>query len=219
MQQLKNLLVQNEMMKETGDYWIYGASGHGKVILDCLLSTNVIVKGFIDDDSSKTNLNDLPVFRRSHINSTIDKIIFGIGENNIRKKLAGTLHFNYFTVIHPTVNISPFAQVEVGTVVFHHSVVQSGASVGKHCILNTKVSIDHDCIIGDYVHLSPGAILCGNVSVGELAWIGAGAVILQGVKIGKNAMIGAGSVIIRDVPDNAVVVGNPGKIINFKTVL
>ncbi|OFY51453.1 MAG: hypothetical protein A2W85_09820 [Bacteroidetes bacterium GWF2_41_31] len=195
--------------------WIYGASGHGKVILDCLLANNLMAEGFIDDDSSKTRLNDLPVFNRYHINSTKDKVVFGIGENNIRKKLAEKLHFNFYTVIHPTVSMSPFAQVGVGSVVFHHSVVQSGSVIGVHCIINTKASVDHDCIVGDYVHISPGAILCGNVSVGELSWVGAGSVIIQGVKIGKNVMIGAGSVIIRDVPDNAVVVGNPGRIVRF----
>ena len=83
-------------------------------------------------------------------------------------------------------------------------------------IINTKASIDHDCIIEDFVHISPGAILCGNVQVGELSWIGAGSVIIQGIKIGKNVIIGAGTVVIHDVPDNVTIVGNPGKIIKTK---
>ena len=202
-------------MKDKGNFWIYGASGHGKVVLDCLLANDIVVKGFIDDDASKTILNDLPVFIRSHIDSAKDKVVFGIGENNIRKKLAESLHYNYHTVIHPTVSISPFAKVGLGTVVFHHAVVQSGNIIGIHCIINTKASIDHDCLIGNYVHISPGAILCGNVSIGELSWVGAGSVIIQGIKVGKNVIIGAGSVIIRDIPDNALVIGNPGKIIRM----
>ena len=60
--------------------------------------------------------------------------------------------------------------------------------------------------------------MAGNVQVGEGTQIGIGASVIQGVKIGKWAMIGAGSVIISDVPDFAVVVGNPGKIIKYKTV-
>ncbi|HLV31781.1 MAG TPA: DapH/DapD/GlmU-related protein [Chitinispirillaceae bacterium] len=46
------------------------------------------------------------------------------------------------------------------------------------------------------------------------AKIGANSTLLPGVVIGKNALIGAGTVVTTDVPDNAVVVGNPGKIIN-----
>ncbi|EMN7422915.1 N-acetyltransferase, partial [Vibrio parahaemolyticus] len=45
--------------------------------------------------------------------------------------------------------------------------------------------------------------------------IGANATILPGITIGKNAMVGAGSVVTRSVPDNAVVVGNPAKIVRY----
>jgi acetyltransferase-like isoleucine patch superfamily enzyme len=51
---------------------------------------------------------------------------------------------------------------------------------------------------------------------GELSFIGIDSTIIQGVKVGKNVTIGAGSVVIKDIPDNAVVVGNPGKIIKNK---
>jgi acetyltransferase EpsM len=51
--------------------------------------------------------------------------------------------------------------------------------------------------------------------VGEGTQVGTGASIIPGVKIGKWASIGAGAVIVEDVPDFAVVVGNPGKIIKY----
>ena len=47
------------------------------------------------------------------------------------------------------------------------------------------------------------------------AWIGAGATILPGVCVGKYAIVGAGSVVTKDVPDYAVVVGNPAKIVKM----
>jgi acetyltransferase EpsM len=87
--------------------------------------------------------------------------------------------------------------------------------IGDHCIINTGVVVDHDCMINDFVHISPNATLCGNVTIGKGSWVGAGAIIIQGIKVGKNAIIGAGSVIIKDIPDNATVVGNPGKIIKL----
>jgi acetyltransferase EpsM len=58
--------------------------------------------------------------------------------------------------------------------------------------------------------------LAGNVVVGEGAHIGIGAAVIQNVKIGKWATIGGGAVIIRDVPDYAVVVGNPGRVIKYR---
>jgi len=54
--------------------------------------------------------------------------------------------------------------------------------------------------------------------VGEGTHIGIGATVIQGIKIGKWATIGAGAVVIRDVPDYAVVVGNPARIIRHNEI-
>lgn len=53
------------------------------------------------------------------------------------------------------------------------------------------------------------------VEIGDGVWIGTRATILRGVKIGKNVTIGAGSVVNKSIPDNAVVSGNPAKIIKY----
>ena len=46
--------------------------------------------------------------------------------------------------------------------------------------------------------------------------IGANAVVIEGVRIGRNAVVGAGAIVISDVPPNAVVVGNPARVIKMK---
>ncbi len=56
-------------------------------------------------------------------------------------------------------------------------------------------------------------LLCKPILIKENAWIGAGASILPGVCIGKHAVVGAGSVVTKDVPDYAVVVGSPAKLV------
>lgn len=56
-------------------------------------------------------------------------------------------------------------------------------------------------------------LTCKPIHIKENVWIGAGATILPGVCIGKNAIVGAASVVTKDVPDYAVVVGNPAKIV------
>jgi acetyltransferase EpsM len=60
--------------------------------------------------------------------------------------------------------------------------------------------------------------LAGNVFVGEGTHVGIGASIIPGVKIGKWVIIGAGTIILNDVPDYAVIVGNPGKIIRYNFI-
>ena len=55
-----------------------------------------------------------------------------------------------------------------------------------------------------------------SVKIGRFIWIGANSIILPGVKIGDGAVIAAGSVVVKDVPDYAVVGGNPAKILKFR---
>jgi acetyltransferase-like isoleucine patch superfamily enzyme len=51
------------------------------------------------------------------------------------------------------------------------------------------------------------------VRIGPYAWIGAGAMVLKGVRIGANAIVGAGAVVMQNVPADAVVVGNPARVV------
>jgi acetyltransferase-like isoleucine patch superfamily enzyme len=64
------------------------------------------------------------------------------------------------------------------------------------------------------VHIAPGAVLAGNISVGENSFIGANSVVRQGVKIGSGVILGAGSVVIKNIPDNEIWAGNPAKKLN-----
>jgi acetyltransferase-like isoleucine patch superfamily enzyme len=86
--------------------------------------------------------------------------------------------------------------------------------VGRHVILNTASTVDHDCRIGDFVHIAPGAILCGQASVGEGTLVGAGATILPGVTVGKWCVIGAGAVVHRPIPDFSLAVGVPVRVVS-----
>jgi acetyltransferase EpsM len=58
-------------------------------------------------------------------------------------------------------------------------------------------------------------VLCGTVKVGEGTLIGARAIVIPGKKIGKWVTIGAGSVVVKDIPDYAVAVGNPARVIKI----
>lgn len=200
------------MIKEV---FLYGASGHSKVIIDILELLDISITSVFDDDvSKKTILN----YKVTSFNKSLDlkmPCIISIGNNNVRKKIVEKhSKFKYITVAHPSAIIDKTVVLGKGIVVMSGVIINSSTKIGNHCIINTSASIDHDCKIGDYSHISPNATLCGNVTVGSLTHIGAGSVIIQGITIGNNVVIGAGSVIIKDVPNNSVVVGNPGKIIN-----
>jgi sugar O-acyltransferase (sialic acid O-acetyltransferase NeuD family) len=192
--------------------YIFGASGHGKVIAEIAENNGIVLDGFIDNDPAKVELLGYPVLNNLE---KLTDIIIAIGNNKVRKNIVvNNPNFNYIKLAHNRANISQRTTIGIGTVVMAGVTVNVDVSIGLHCIINTNTSVDHDCVIADFVHLSPNVALAGNVTIGEGTHIGIGASVIQGIKIGSWCTIGAGAVIIKDIPDGCTVVGNPGKIIN-----
>lgn len=197
----------------TTDIILQGGGEHARVVLDCLLAGKHHVLGLFDPKYTDElmGVKQLGVYNSNFAQGAL--AIVAIGENALRKKVVGFTKHQFTNAVHPSAIISPFTNLGIGCMILHGSIIQAQSSIGNHVIVNTGARIDHDCTIRDFVHIAPGAILCGTVDVGEGAFIGAGAIVLPGKKIGKWATVGAGSVVIHDVPDLAVCVGNPAKII------
>ena len=209
------LLQSNHLMDN--NIFLYGASGHCKVIIDILSLHKVEINAIIDDDVNKKAILGIAVLHSSKVDfADQQKMIVAIGDNAIRKHIVKKLNSSYFTAIHPAAIVSNYSVINVGSVVMAGAVINADARIGYHCIINTGAIIEHDCQISDFVHVSPNATLSGAVTVMEGAHIGVGASVIQGVTIGKWATVGAGAVIIENVPDYAVVVGNPGRVIKNK---
>jgi len=195
--------------------YLYGASGHAKVIIEIAEQNGYTIGGLIDANPAITSLLGYAVSTAPpEDNYSGNGFIISIGNNQIRKRIAAELTSAHFeTLVHHQAAISPRATIGEGTVVMAGVSINVEAAIGKHCIINTNASIDHNCQIADFVHISPNVALAGDVTVGEGTHVGIGACIIQGIKIGKWCTIGAGTVVVRDVPDGATVVGNPGRII------
>ena len=196
--------------------YLFGASGHGKVIKDTLSANGVKVEAFIDDNPNENECAGRPVL---HSAEGCSPVIVSIGVNRVRKMIVERLQaadssVEFATAIHPSAVVSPSAKIGEGTVVMAGAVVNADAVIGKHCIVNTGATIDHECVIGDYCHIAPGVNISGDTHIGEGTWVGVGSCVIQCLSIGKNCFIGAGSVVVKDLPDNVVAYGNPCKVMN-----
>jgi UDP-2-acetamido-3-amino-2,3-dideoxy-glucuronate N-acetyltransferase len=118
-----------------------------------------------------------------------------------------------------------------------HCYVEWGAKVGDHCTVKNEVSLWEGVELEEGVFVGPNAVFTNDLHPrsGRLAEVrgrkpsdvlkptlvrygatlGAGSMILAGVKIGRFATIGLGAVVTRDVPDHAVVVGNPASRVGW----
>jgi sugar O-acyltransferase (sialic acid O-acetyltransferase NeuD family) len=194
--------------------YLYGAGGHGKVVYDAMLESQIICDGFIDDNVIE-RYADLPVYKKLILNQEENiNLHLAIGHCKTREILAGQIiNANFFSVVHPRATIAKTSVVGKGSFLASNSVIAPNANVGIHCVINHGAIIDHDCCVGDFSHVAPGVILGGGVKVGRGVLVGAGAVILPRLSIGKNAIIGAGAVVTEDIPAGTTVVGNPAKAI------
>ena len=110
-----------------------------------------------------------------------------------------------------------------------HSLIENDVVIGDRVTVKSGVQLWDGLRVGDDVFIGPNASFANDrfprsrqtpekflvTTLQDGASIGAGAVILPGLEIGRNAMVAAGAVVTRSVPPNAVVVGNPAKIVGY----
>lgn len=188
--------------------YLFGASGHGKVIKEIIEANGQNVEAFVDDNRRVSELCGRKVL---HDEVNLSPMIVSIGSNSIRKKVVEKLECSFGVAIHPSAIVSPSAKIGEGSVVMAGAIINADAVIGKHCIINSGASVDHECIIGDYCHIAPHATLCGQVHIGEGTLIGVGACVIPCINIGSWCTIGAGAAVIKNIENNMKIVGVPAK--------
>lgn len=210
-------------MTSAAGVFVFGASGHAKVVIDAIERAGRSAVLFVCDDAKDKRCTRLMGYaviggreallaRRAETHLGI----VAIGDNEARVQVAAWLVANGYalaSVVHPAASIGREVNIEDGTVVMAGCVINSGTRIGRNVIINTGASIDHDCEVGEGVHIGPGARICGHVSIGAGTLIGAGSTVIPSVRIGRGAVIGAGSTVLNDLPDGARAAGTPCRLL------
>lgn len=117
------------------------------------------------------------------------------------------------TLIDPGASVADDVVLSRGAVVSAHANLQPGVRIGAHVAVRHGASLGHDSRIGDFAFLGINTSVSGYVVVGEAAYVAPGACVREGVEIGRLAIVGLGAVVLDDVPECAVVAGNPARCI------
>lgn len=204
---------------------VLGAGQNGCQVFNILkLDRKIEVVGFLDDNESLwgTDFCGVPIIGGTRVASelhaagSVEGAIVAIGRNALRARFTESLQqagLSIINAIHPHTFIDDTAILGAGTIVEMGVMVHPEARIGQGVFLGGSSVVAHHCVIGDYALIGGGVIFGGEVSVGAFSTLGVGTVLQPRIKIGRNVTTGVGSAVIKDLPDHAVAVGVPAKVI------
>lgn len=210
-------------MRDTGNFFLFGAAAYGKVALDAALLAGWSCLGVFDDDAAKQGCR---LLRRFVIDTSrhrmlalaeyndVHAIFVAIGTGATRRKVLDDLTsstFSPITICHPGANISPSAILGDAVGVMGGVNIEADAKIGRGTLLNTGSLVAHDCVVGEFCHVAVGATLAGGVRLGNEVFVGAGATIRTDVSICSGVTIGVGAAVVKDITEPGVWVGVPAK--------
>jgi acetyltransferase-like isoleucine patch superfamily enzyme len=122
----------------------------------------------------------------------------------IETGFGGSIRIGSETWIHPRNQLNAYrGSIHVG----------NGVDIAPNCAF---YPYDHGFAASQSIREQPLETK-GDIVVEDHAWLGVGVIVLSGVRIGKGAVIGAGSVVNKDIPDYAIAVGNPARVIKMRS--
>jgi len=137
---------------------------------------------------------------------------------DVRARLVRTLDrvgISPVTVAHPRSIVSKLAKLGGGTVVSGGAIINAGTETGPHCALAAGAVIDHDTLLGTNVFVGQGARVSSYVRLEDNVAIELGACVNSRVCVGAGARVTGGAFVNTDVPDHAVVMGVPARVVRY----
>ncbi len=127
------------------------------------------------------------------------------GDTFIQTGSGGSIRIGEHAHLQPGCHLRAFvSSIEIG----RHAEIASGCAF---------YSFDHGMAPGRLIMEQP-LTSRGPIVIGDGAWLGHGVTVLAGVTIGAGAVIGAGSVVVRDIPEQAIAVGAPARVLKKREI-
>jgi sugar O-acyltransferase (sialic acid O-acetyltransferase NeuD family) len=183
---------------------LFGHGGHAREVAAQIDDT---VTFFVDDEYSAGDIRPVSEFDPNEY-----LMMIAVAESKHRSDIVDKLpkETQYFSFIHPTTIImSDDVKIGEGSFIGANSILTTNIQIGKHAILNRGNQIGHDCIIGNYFSAMPGAIVSGNVHIGDRVYLGTNSSIIEKKYLLHDIKIGANGVVVKDITSSGTYVGCP----------
>lgn len=202
--------------------YVFGAGGHGRETASLareIWPRELEIVFLVDEERylrAAVNGDPIRSFETEQL-AERSKYVVAIGDPRLRRAIATKFESRgarAAALIHPRAELSSSVVIGAGVIVGAGSVITTNVSIGQHSHVNIACTLSHDVSIGEFVSLSPGVHVAGNVRIESNAFIGAGVTIINGTEaeplvIGDSAIVAAGACVIRSVEPGALVAGVP----------
>lgn len=200
----------HEILGQRPDVLVIGCTDKSLGISERSLSEGISLRILGDDDILPDLVDQYPELRA----------VLAIGPNlmDVRIRLIQLLKrlgITPVTGVHKRAIISPLARLSRGNVINAGATISAGSVIGEHSAIQINASIDHDARVGKNCFVSQGARIASNAEINDNVVIEMGANINSRVVIGEHARVIGGSFVNTDVPDRAVVMGVPARVVRY----
>lgn len=185
---------------------LFGYGGHAREVMSQI---GIKMDCYVDDNY--VNKYTLPI---SKFDPCESEIMITVAEPKDREEIVKKLpkETKYFTFIHPTVLIMDNnIEIGEGSFIGAYSILTTNIKLGKHTLLNRSNHVGHDTVSGDYLSMMPGAIISGNVTLGNRVYMGNNSSIRQKITICDDVIIGLNAGVVKNINESGVYVGIPVK--------
>lgn len=210
---------------------IYGTGGTGREVFEIVEGMRAQGMGepwdellFVDDFTTETELYGakvMPFAELAERYATSEvKFLVAVGEPTARELLYNRVTeagFALATIVHPSADVSPHAQLGAGVFVKMFSVISSEAVLADNVFVQAHCIVGHDVHVGAHTQISAFSHMAGGAHLGARCYLGVGARVREECQMGDDVVLSMGAVVLeKKVPSRVMAMGNPAKYVRRK---